>query len=317
MQTATSPTLTAPTSENLNLELLHHFTISTAPTLSHDSQIRELWRVVVPQMSFATDYVLDGILALAALHVARYNKSRRASLLPYAIERHSQSLSRAFPLVPSITPQNSAPLFIFGMLTLYFNLARPIEDDPEQVGNSVIPEWLYLLHGIDTVTMAEGSAVRESPVSLIFRTTWGSLEYWLTHTPEKYESLEDLQERIQEETVDDLEKRTILCDSISALSRSYSFLYGQKFPDPDQLRGFWQWLFEIKEPYLNLVKSGDNAALCVLAFYAVLLKDLEKYWWMEGRAVNLLRSIYMMLDGGHRLWIRWAIEQVGWIPEAI
>jgi hypothetical protein len=30
-------------------------------------QIRELWRVVIPEMGFTTDYILDGIFALAVL----------------------------------------------------------------------------------------------------------------------------------------------------------------------------------------------------------------------------------------------------------
>ncbi|KAJ5702668.1 hypothetical protein N7488_010216 [Penicillium malachiteum] len=267
-------------------------------------------------MGFSADYVLDGILALAALHIARYNKSRRPSLLSYAIECHSRSVSRATPLIPVVTPQNSSPLYIFGILTLFFNLARPLEQSDEQsLSNKIIPEWLYLIRGVDTVVMAEGSAVKSSPVALIFKSTWGSMEYWQSHTPEICLSLKELEEKICAETRADMERQEILIKTIQALNRSYSFLYGPVFPDQDKLRGFYQWLFEIDEPYLSLVKSGDNAALCILGFYAVLLKDLERYWWMEGWSVHLIKGIHMLLDGEHRLWIRWAIEEIGWVPE--
>ncbi|KAJ6014315.1 hypothetical protein N7540_008906 [Penicillium herquei] len=269
-------------------------------------------------MGFSADYVLDGILALAALHIARYNQGRRHSLLPYAIECHSRSVSKATPLIPGVTPQNSSSLYIFGILTLFYNLARPLEQSDEQSSsNKIIPEWLYLIRGIDTVVMAEGSAVNSSPVALIFKSTWGSMEYWQSHTPEKYLSLKELEEKISTETRADTEQREILMGTMQALNRSYSFLYGPVFSDQDKLRGFYQWLFEIQEPYLALVKSGDNAALCVLGFYAVLLKDLERYWWMEGWSVRLIKRIHMLLDGEHRLWIRWAIEEIGWVPETL
>ncbi|KAJ5312689.1 hypothetical protein N7508_003519 [Penicillium antarcticum] len=285
-------------SETLNLELLHHFTVSTFATLSPDTQIRELWRVTIPQMGFTTDHILDGVLALAALHIARYNTGRRHALLAYAIERHSASLSKALPLIFLVKPQNCTPLFVFGVLTLYYSLARPIQEDDALIfGSGVIPEWLYLMRGIDTVVMAEAS-VFSSPVSLIFRSTWGSLDYWKTHTPEQYPVLTELKDTICAETPDDRERQLTLQETVVALTRSYTFFYGGNFKDQDKLRGFYEWLFKISDAYLRLLKTGDDGSLGVLAFYAVLVKDLEKYWWIEGgdsaelhQATNIVRAV--------------------------
>jgi hypothetical protein len=266
-------------------------------------------------MAFTTDHLLDGILALAALHIARYNSGRRHFLLAYAIERQSASLSKALPLISGVTSQTCSALFVFGVLMLYFSLARPIqEDDMLILGNGVIPEWLYLLRGIDTVVMAETS-IFSSPVSLIFRSTWGSMDYWKTHTPEECQVLMELEEQVCAEAEDGEGRLPVLQKAILALRRSYSFLYSQNMKDQDKLRGFFQWLFEIDDAYLELLRNGDNGALCVLAFYAVLVKDLERHWWVEGWAVHLIQGIYMLLDGEHRLWIRWAIEEIGWVPE--
>lgn len=215
-----------------------------------------------------------------------------------------------------VTAQTCMPIFVFGVLTLFFNLARPtLHIDPEPSSKDVIPEWLHLLRGIDSVVMAETSLF-SSPVSLIFRSTWGSLEYWKSHVPEQYQVLVDLEERICAEPSESPERLTSLRESVAVLNRSFSFWYAGNFKDQDKLRGFYQWLFEIPDAYLGLLKQGDNGALCVLAFYAVLVKDLEKYWWIEGWAVRLMKGIYMLLDGEHRLWIRWAIEEIGWVPES-
>ncbi|KAK9852789.1 uncharacterized protein MYU51_008035 [Penicillium brevicompactum] len=314
-QTSESLTTTVQAPETLTLELLHHFTISTSVTLSPDPRVRDVWRVVVPQMAFTTDYILDGILALAALHIARYDSGRRHVLLPYAIDRHSASLSKALPQIPGVTAHNCTPLFVFGVLTLFFSLAQPALEVPtEPSSKDIIPEWLHLLRGIDAVVMAENSLF-SSPVSLIFRSSWGSLNYWKSHVPEQHQVLADLEEKICTETSEDPERLIALREAVVTLNRSFSFLYGGNFKDQDKLRGFYEWLFEITDSYLHLLKNGDNGALCVLAFYAVLVRDLEKYWWIEGWAIRLIKGIYMLLDGEHRLWIRWAIEEIGWVPE--
>jgi hypothetical protein len=41
---------------------------------------------------------------------------------------------------------------------------------------------------------------------------------------------------------------------------------------------------------------------------------LDSCWWMEGWATHLIAKIYHLLDEEHRLWIRWPIEEIGWIP---
>lgn len=288
----------------------------------------------MPQIGFATRYVLDGLLALSALHMARFNPSRRDMFLSLATHYHTASLNEALPLIPSITPQNGSNLFIFGVLTLFTSLASPIkEDDMLLVGNGFIPEWLFLLRGIDPIIMADEDTIVSSPVSLIFRTSAVSSEFWLTHTPPENTAIDDLAAGIRSRSVLDILDRTrcgggrligeedegrrdVLLSTVEALKRSFTFHDNEGFNDHDKLRGIYQWLFEISDEYLTLLKEGDTDALCVLAYYSVLLRDLEKYWWMQGWSTHLIKRIYLMLDEEHRLSIRWAIEEMGWVPDS-
>jgi hypothetical protein len=318
---------------NIELELLHNWTISTSTSLSTNPVVRDLYRVLVPQIGFTTRYILDGVLALSALHLARYNPSRRDMLLSLATHYHNASLNEALPLIPSITPQNGCNLFLFGVLTLFTNLASPIkEDDMLLVGNGFIPEWLFLLRGIDPIVMAEEDTIISSPVSLIFRTNAVTSQYWLTHDPPENVVLENLagvirsRSRLDCVTKDnggngkgqeDVARRDILLGAVDCLKRSFTFLNNDGFNDHDKLRGIYQWLFAISDEYLTLLKEGDSDALCILAHYSVLLRDLEKYWWMQGWSTHLIKRIYLMLDEEYRLNIRWPIEEMGWLPDAV
>ncbi|KAI5460562.1 putative C6 transcription factor [Mariannaea sp. PMI_226] len=305
------------TSATLELELLHHFTISTCATLTTEPQVRELWRVLVPQIGFSTRYILDGVLGLAALHMGRYNPARRDQLLSQATHYHAASLEQALPLIPGIAPQNGSNLFLFGVLTLFFCLARPKrEEDMLVIGNNgVIPEWLYLLRGMDALIDEAESAIRNSPVSLIYRTTDESLDFWKAHSPEDNEALNQLEVGIRSLTSREERKQAVLQEAMDALKRSYTFS-STRFSEHDKLRGFYTWLFKISDEYLELLKNADNEALCVLAYFSVLLKQLERYWWLEGWGVHLIRRIYMLLNDEYRLWIRWPIEEIGWVPES-
>ncbi|KAH7130975.1 hypothetical protein EDB81DRAFT_599817, partial [Dactylonectria macrodidyma] len=303
----------APVPSYLELELLHHFTISTASTLSTETQVRDLWRVIVPQIGFSTPYILNGILALSALHMARYNPARREFLLSQASLHHAASLTEALPLIPSITSENCTHLFLFGVLTLFFNMASPMKtDDILLVENRAVPEWLYLLRGIGTLVDAD-SAILSSSASLIFKAI-SPAGCWGVYPPKKHESLDELEKRIRIKTLGSLEKQTMLLGAVERLRQTYDFLSIKGPNDHDRLRAVYAWLFNIDDGYLKLLKNADSEALCVLAFFAILLKEFEKIWWIEGRAIHIIRQIYILSDDEYRLWIRWPIEEMGWMP---
>jgi hypothetical protein len=113
-----------------------------------------------------------------------------------------------------------------------------------------------------------------------------------------------------------VQRHNVLLGAVDALRRSYTFRDHDGFNDHDKLRGYYKWLFEISDEYLVLLREADSDALCVLAYYSVLLRDLEKYWWMQGWSTHLMKRIYLMLDEVHRLSIRWPIEELGWIPDS-
>ncbi|KAH7353647.1 hypothetical protein B0T11DRAFT_356877 [Plectosphaerella cucumerina] len=300
---------------SLELELLHNYTISTAATLTKSPLIRDMWRVVVPQIGFGTRYILDGILALSALHMARSDARRRDVLLAAAAEYLTASLREALPLISAVNAQNCSVLFLFSVITLYVSLAMPKRDDDMLVvGDSGVPQWLYLFRGIEPIIEVQQESVLSSPVSLIFMGTHASSEYWHAHEPGPHDGLDELEAGIQFRTSSDIDKQDVLMHAIHALRRSYTFLDSRDFGEEHKLRGMYQWLLEISDAYLALLRGLDREALCVFAFFCVLTRDFETFWWSEGWPAHLIKRVYLLLDDEYRLYIRWPIEQIGWVP---
>ena len=101
--------------------------------------------------------------------------------------------------------------------------------------------------------------------------------------------------------------------AIEELRKSYSFIYkarSTKFESGD----IFIWLFRVSQEYLMLLREWTQEALAIFAYFCVILKRLETNWWIEGWSTHLMRRLYPMLDEEHRLWIRWPVEEIGWVP---
>ncbi|KAI1393310.1 uncharacterized protein F4822DRAFT_423779 [Hypoxylon trugodes] len=299
----------------LDLELLHHFTTSTCFTFSAEPMVRNFWRVNVPRIGFSYHYVLKAILSLAALHLARFKPQRRDVLIEQAMVHHNASSSLALPVLNDLTANDSVPMFFFSMLTTYIGFASPKESDNLLViSDGVMPEWLFLFRGMRSVIEINSVAIH-SIISLgfIFNTGRQMNEIWEANVPPEHEGLKELESTVRF-YVKDPHKLDELSRGIESLKRSFAFFYGGNYNDDQRLRAAFMWLFKLRDNFVNLLKERDNEALCVLAFFCVLLQRLDYTWWIEGWGVHLVSRIYSVLDDGYRLWIRWPIEEIGWVP---
>ncbi|KAI1770483.1 hypothetical protein F4818DRAFT_450415 [Hypoxylon cercidicola] len=299
----------------LDLELLHHYTTSTCFTFSTEPMTRNCMRVNVPRIGFSHQYVLKAILSIAALHLARIKPQRRDVLLEQAMIHHNASSSLALPVLNNINSEDSVPMFFFSMLTTYISFAGPKESDNLLViSNGDMPEWLFLCRGMSSVIDAASEGMRSMFfIGVVFESGRKLDNIWYTNPPPDHEGLKELEGLITF-YVKDPEKRDELTLAIDQLRRSFGIFYGSNYTDDQRMKSAFMWLLKVRNSFVNLLKERDNEALCVLAFFCVLLQRLDYHWWIEGWGVHLVARIYSVLDDGYRLWIRWPIEEIGWAP---
>jgi hypothetical protein len=62
----------APTIEfwDRRLELMHHYSLVTVNTLSIRPEMQHVWRITIPEIGYSFPFVMQGILAVAAVHKA-------------------------------------------------------------------------------------------------------------------------------------------------------------------------------------------------------------------------------------------------------
>lgn len=297
----------------LDLELLHHYSVSTALTLSSDPVVRDYFLVSVPQLGFSHPYVLQSLLALAASHLAHFRPESRQYYYAHAKARHTTATSMAAPLLSDISTTDAIPMYCFSIMTLFIAFASlRDEDDFASDANDIFPSWLALFRGVRTVLESNNRAIYSSSISFLFYSSEVN-QLWQIKQSD-LEALLEFQGYLNSRTSEDVQTRKILLDTFQDLRRAFYFFYGEELGNEAKIRGLYTWMYKIPDEFLSLLRNRNHKALCILAFVCVLIHRLEYNWWFQGWGVHLIDRIYGALDEVHRFWIKWPIQQIGWVP---
>lgn len=205
-------------------------------------------------------------------------------------------------------------LFLFSVLTIYFALACPRKGDGALlVGESGYPEWMFLLQGTRAFIRILGPRV-DGPVAPLFNhgaDRWMAREPKCEPTSRVHEHLESMRSMIAVRQTN-VDLRNTYSRAIDELAKSFSVFDGVGSGLCDLTDAF-VWVFEVAEDLLPLLRERTQEAVAIFAFFTVLLKRLEKHWWLRGWADHLIAKSYNLLDEEHRLWIQWPLQEIGYV----
>ncbi|KFY24077.1 hypothetical protein V491_02297 [Pseudogymnoascus sp. VKM F-3775] len=316
-QVANSPESTYSDSQlNLDLvdmELLHHYTTSTYHTLRSDPVQRTLWQMTVCEIGFSNEFVLRGILAIAALHLASLRPSEKDFYIERGIMHHELGLRMATSLLPYMDKENCTPLCIFSGLAGIFAMARPrTPEDFLLVNDKGLADWMVIMRGMSSIIGSAEPTLFSGPLGLMFqyghrRFQLRSLELSM-HRSVHDEQVQVLQHRILSSCVGPGLTEAYI-GALTELRKSLNVLYA--YAQTYEASDAFIWVFRTPEAYFVLLKNQDLSALCIFAFFCVILHQLAAHWWAKGWSTHLMNQIYRLLDDEHRCWVQWPIEEIG------
>jgi len=111
------------------------------------------------------------------------------------------------------------------------------------------------------------------------------------------------------------ELRSTYLTSINELMNTFGQL--QQDTPAFELVDAFIWLVMVADDLLPLLQVQTPESVAIFAFFCVLLKKLDSHWWVQGWGQQLVARAYSLLDEESRLWIRWPIEEIGWIPPSV
>ncbi|KAB8206677.1 hypothetical protein BDV34DRAFT_80820 [Aspergillus parasiticus] len=304
LQTAVSSELHIP-----DLELLHHYTTSTAYTFSLHPLLQAFWRVEVPRIGFTAPYTLRATLAVSALHLAFLRPEKMQLYITQANTHHEAALKLATPEMAKISPDNSAPLFLLSALSSFISCAKPLKlGNFFLLENNNIADWLLLIRGTGTILDFADESLKSGPLASMFSVRAQHRNF---RTSRRHHALEELHQLILTQ-VQDQHMLHMYIGTLDEMNRSFAMCleHNLRLETAD----VFVWLMRVPYDFLILLRNYEPLALVILGYFCVLLHQLEWMWCMKGWSTHLLSQIYDQLGPTHRVWIRWPVEQIGFLP---
>jgi hypothetical protein len=314
----------------LDLEFLHFYTTSTWYSISS----LKIFQHAFPEMAFTHPFLMHGILALSALHLAHLRPENSQVYIIASDAHHQQAIVGYRDALSSITPQNCHACAAFSLLLNVYAWASPdrpgslfLNDEGEDGTSGV--ELITILRGGNAVMAAHRAVVSEGPLRPLYKLWFGwnedqekfarlpSVASLLSRNDDspilpheddaRLEALAALWDPPNAHV--DVQTAEVLSHTLRLLRRT--FVVSSADNGIEDQQATLGWPIMIPEQFLGLVQARNPRALVLLAHYCLLLKRSDSRWWIEGKAETLLGRILKAVGEPWKDWIDWPLAEVG------
>jgi hypothetical protein len=110
--------------------LLQHFAEETSTTITHNDAARAAWCAAVPQLTAKYMFVLQGTIAISALHVSKHaqTESDKNHFRDIATYQMSMGLAKYRETIANVTEANAEPLLAFSVTATAWVLFTTADD---------------------------------------------------------------------------------------------------------------------------------------------------------------------------------------------
>ncbi|KAJ5937687.1 hypothetical protein N7454_004029 [Penicillium verhagenii] len=167
----------APEDWTLDIELMHHYCTVTCNTLTVREDARYVWRVIMPIEGYASPYVMNGLLAIGALHRAylatnSQQKERYVKASAYHITTGLQAFREIIAL--PLNSKNWQPVFCFASMINVHLMGTPIRLGvtrwPAPISN--VLDLFGNVKGLQVLMAPFIHSVRKSQLAALVNSVW-------------------------------------------------------------------------------------------------------------------------------------------------
>jgi hypothetical protein len=277
----------------LELQLMHRWsTLTYKSCCTPGANDDEIWEQLVPTLAVQYDFLLNGLLALAAFDCARSaTEPAYDQYVNSAVEYHALALGTFRSHLPLINPESyeaalclSLMLMILALASAQFTTKSAAGKHPDMVQNAIV--HFELLRGCVPIADINEDYLLSNPYIRnlklfedLPRTTIDA------RTREAMTQLSDFNDKKIVSTVHESDDRRIRqIAHWGACKKALVALWEcfEKCVD-DFSRGYaLGWLNIAGEEYIKALKDEDSAALLILMFWGVLMDKLgHQVWWAD------------------------------------
>ncbi|KAJ5601791.1 hypothetical protein N7510_011325 [Penicillium lagena] len=289
----------------IDVKILDHYFSSSYKSFVTNETTETIWLDVVPDLAYNNPFLLRGILACTALHMAYLNRPQRQTYTLRACAHQDAALPEFRYAINHPDEKNCDAIMSFAYLLIIYSFAT----DSENTTNSflivdethenadkpelILPQWLHFIRAGCSMLCDVWDRIQSGPASAL-ASAWEEqfdvgndnlpyLDYFVSLVPSDG-SWSD-------------ESTKIYKSAAHALATSFAYIERAKSKaNVNMWNVLAVWPMRVEVAFISLLSERHPGALILLAYYCVILKDMEDCWYFEGRPVKLLASIADVLD---------------------
>lgn len=288
-----------------DLELMMQWCNSTYQDLSRDKSTDPVWRRLVPEEALSHPFLMHGILALSALHLARVrNDHRRPAYSSLAVAHQNQALVLFRESLGDINASSAKAMFSFASVVVLYTFGFPHEPNSSSPWTCIddLLQVIVLIRGVQQVINTASTSLRDSSFKPLLQIQ--EHEFFLPDDARL--ALEELHEinnscGAQEKTHD----TGVYEDTLNKLTEIMSVRHVD-----NSMTTIGRWAIRLKPRYVDLAREHAPFALAILMYYCVVLHSLRHLWCLDDWSFRVGRAIWVVLDDTWRPLVRWPMTVI-------
>ena len=283
--------------------LLHHFTATTYAVLDvcTNSETQRIWQHNVVRIGLQHPFLLRGILAVSAAHLAYLSPNTKSKYLLQSSAHVDVALMEFRRQLLCMEESHVLPLFPLASLLVVQSLAAVnLQNTPDHIGAFL--SCVHLVKGVSTVLYARWHVFEHCELSpLISAATMQQKDVDISEFALLYNAVRD---RMQEDAETD---KSACLTAISDLQSV--FRCQQDHPqDKSGLAILLTWPLKLHPRFVEMLSERHPMALIILAHMVVILQSVNQVWWLSGWGARLLEAITGHLKDEFRMWLMWPMD---------
>lgn len=296
----------------MDRELMYHY-ITTLYCIGAREEVVDLWRTYIPQLALQTPFLMHGLLALAALHLAHTKPEESPKYLQSYDKHQSIALEKYRSILCApIEPDMADSLLALASMLSVSSMARPcVPPGAAAMHMDAIAELIIMTKGIRNVIHLAYERVRQGPLAEMLTDPPEYSETAGLVLPEPiaicFHSMKSM--LVTSELVE--EAREDCQIAVASLASIYMRIQRKSATADIEVGDISRWQVTLSMGYVRLIQAQSPPALIVLAFYVAAFTAVRTAWYTQDWAEKALRGISEALDSDMQHWLQWPMQQLG------
>jgi len=276
------------------------------------STFDHIWQNVIPAEALSHTFLMYGILALAALHIAHDRPQVKDSYIPVAFQHYNVAIASFRSALKKVDADNCTALFGFSTILIVLSFAFAQSPSPAQNQSPVddLIQIFTLLQGVRVVLQSAMPWVSKGPLSPLLRR--GSVPNSdaarsSIHIPQDFDEALIRLGGYNERTYETADSHEMYNQAIQSLRVCVEKVKA----NPGDRAAAINWLVFLENSYVSSLKDNQPLALVILAHYGIVLNGLRDSWFVQGLGTRVIEVVHRSLSEKWRPLVHWPMEQVG------